>query len=192
MMAGFVDGAVPFGRLIREAAFGGMGIDTAAKEYKNTEIISTGVAGSPAMMTTFSELLNSSSDLASGQQQQRAAEQFPSLVQSSHMKLWQPGRDLPLNGAEVVWIAVASYSVPDLELLDAIEAKLKGGQTETIYLFDLSAFPDFKDFERVLPGIGRVYQTPVVGSWNDGVLKERLSGAVARAWLSRRYELALS
>lgn len=144
------------------------------------------------MMTTFSELLNSSSDPAPGQQQQRAAEQFPSLVQSSHMKLWQPGRDLPLNGAEVVWIGVASYSVLDLELLDAIEAKLtREGQNETIYLFDLSAFPDFKDFEKVLPGIGSVYQTPVVGSWNDGVLKEKLSGAVARAWLARRYELAL-
>ena len=142
------------------------------------------------MMTTFSKLLNSSSDLAPGQQQQRAAEQFPSLVQSSHMKLWQPGRDLPLNGAEVVWIAVASYSVPDLELLDAIEAKLTGeGQNETIYLFDLSAFPDFDDFEKFLPGIGAVYQTPVVGSWTGGVLKERLSGAPARAWLARRYKL---
>jgi len=77
----------------------------------------------------------------------------------------------------------------DLELLDAIEARLTAeGRNETIYLFDVSAFPDFKDFEKYLPGIGRVYQTPVVGSWKDGVLKERLSGAVARAWLSRRYK----
>ena len=145
------------------------------------------------MMTIFSDLLNSSSDLAPGQQQQRAAEQFPLLVQSSHMELWQPGRDLPANGAEVVWIAVGSYSVHDLELLDAIEAKLTlKGRNETIYLFDVSAFPAFKDFEKYLPGIGRVYQTPVVGSWNNGVLKERLSGAVARAWLSRRYKLTVS
>jgi hypothetical protein len=67
-------------------------------------------------------------------------------------------------------------------LLDGIDAELpREGRNETICLFDVSAFPDFKDFEKCIPGIGKVYQTPVAGIWNDGVLKERLSGAVARS-----------
>ena len=42
--AGFVDGAIPYGRQIREAAFGKMGVDTSAPEYENAAAISEGVS----------------------------------------------------------------------------------------------------------------------------------------------------
>jgi len=41
--AGMVDGNIPFGRQIREAAFGKMGVDTSAAEYEHAATISTGV-----------------------------------------------------------------------------------------------------------------------------------------------------
>lgn len=41
----------------------------------------------------------------------------------------------------------------------------------------------------VATGIGKVFQTPVVGFWKNGELTERLSGAAAREWLVDRYKL---
>jgi hypothetical protein len=41
--AGLVDGAIPFGKQIREAAFGKMGVDTSSSEYENAATISAGV-----------------------------------------------------------------------------------------------------------------------------------------------------
>lgn len=140
---------------------------------------------------TFRQLLNLNPRLPPGQQQQRAVEEFPSVVRQSHMELWQPGQDL-INGDHGVWIAIATYSVLDLELLDALEAKLScEEQKQSIYVFDVFAFPEFGDFEKYLPGIGKVFQTPIIGAWTDGILEEKLWGAEARQWLVRRYELSL-
>jgi hypothetical protein len=41
--AGMVDGTLPFGKQIREAVFGKMGVDTSAPEYKKAALISAGV-----------------------------------------------------------------------------------------------------------------------------------------------------
>src|SRR4030095_4310183 len=118
------------------------------------------------MTMRFIDLLKTNSDLSPAKQQQRAADNFSSVVENSHMKVWRPGEELSTHGRQL-WIAVASYSIPDLEVLDNLEAKLAGGSTveEIIHLFDLSTDPDFRDFENIVPGIGQVYQTPVIGLW---------------------------
>jgi hypothetical protein len=43
MNAGLVDGSIPFGRELREAIFGNMGVDTSAPEYQNASAISAGM-----------------------------------------------------------------------------------------------------------------------------------------------------
>ena len=143
------------------------------------------------MTIRFADLLELNANLLPGQQQQRAAQEFPSVVQNSHMEIWRPEEELPARGAHI-WIGIASYSIPDLEMLDAIEAKLsrEPTQNETIHLFDLSSLTDIGDFEKYLPGIGKVYQTPVIGIWEDGVMKEKASGTAAKNWLVQRYQLS--
>ena len=143
------------------------------------------------MTIRFVDLLELNANLKPGQQQQRATEEFPSVVQNSHMEIWRLGEELPTSGAHI-WIGVASYSIPDLEMLDAIEAKLsrEPAQNERIHLFDVSSFTGMRDFEKYLPGIGKVYQTPAIGIWEDGVLKEKASGTAAKNWLVRRYQLS--
>ena len=138
----------------------------------------------------FIDLLNANSQLSPAEQQQRASEQFSSVVKNSRMKVWRLREQFPAQPARTC-IAVASYSVSDLEILDALEAKLASNSTrnEIIYLFDLAASPEFSDFEKYLPGIGKVYQTPVIGFWEGGILKEKASGASAKNWLVRHYEL---
>lgn len=142
------------------------------------------------MTRGFVDLLELNSNLPPSEQQQRASEQFPSVVENTHMEIFRPGEELPTSGAHI-WIGVASYSIPDLVMLDTIEAKLSREPcgNDTIHLFDVSAFTDSRDFEKYLPGIGRVYQTPVIGIWEDGVLKEKASGVTAKNWLMQRYDL---
>ena len=142
------------------------------------------------MIIKFVDLLDANSALGPAEQQQLAADHFSSVVENSHMTIWRPGEELPTH-ADQTWIAIASYSLPDLQILDALEAKLasKPRQNQIVVLFDLSSFPEFKDFERYLPGIGRVYQTPVIGHWEDGVLKDKASGAEAKNWLLQQYDI---
>lgn len=139
---------------------------------------------------TFRDLLDPNLYSDPGQQQRRAADQFPSVVRQSQMGLWQPGADL-ITGEQGVWIAVASYVVRELRLLDALEVKLsREGPKERIYLFDLSCAPEFR-FEKYLPAIDKVYQTPVIANWTDGILRETLQGAAAWEWLVRRFGLSV-
>jgi hypothetical protein len=49
-----------------------------------------------------------------------------------------------------------------------------------------------KGFEDYIPGIGRVYSTPVVGLWKNGVLIQKGAGVEGRKILIDRYELGIS
>jgi len=131
---------------------------------------------------SFAGLLSPSGDLAPGELQQLAFEQFPTLVESSHMKMWLRGEDLPKSSTvDVLLIGIASYSLFDLELLDALKDQVPRTHCE-IYIFDVAAIVDSKDFEEFFPGIGRVFQSPIIGLWKQTELKEKLSGAAARNW----------
>lgn len=139
---------------------------------------------------TFTDLLNLTVHSNPAHQQHWAAAQFPNVVRQSQMELWQPEEDV-VKGEQGIWIAVATYVLIELELLDALEAKLASARCkERIYLFDLAAAPDFKDFEKYIPGIGKVYQTPVIASWTEGIITEKLTGFSAREWLVQRFHLA--
>lgn len=77
------------------------------------------------------------------------------------------------SGKNRVVLGVAFYSRPDLELLDALVQKLRSGNCGTdrpIYVFDALMCKSMEDFERLVPGIAPVYDTPVVGIWEGGEL----------------------
>ncbi len=63
--------------------------------------------------------------------------------------------------------------------------------SETIEAFDVAACRGMQDFERYIPEIGQVYQTPVVGVWENGVLDQKASGARARELLIVNYNFNL-
>jgi hypothetical protein len=81
-------------------------------------------------------------------------------------------------------IGVAFYSLHDLEFLDQVVAYEQDGRAEqgakVILVFDVLACKAMADFEEIIPGIGPVYQTPVIGVWKDGSLIAKETGLQAR------------
>ena len=141
------------------------------------------------MTNSFSNLLLGRPDLGHVERQRASEAEFPSLIEKSHMRMWRLGEESPPAGEQVIWIGVGTFSVYDMELLDKLEAKLSRETVkELIYVSDTVAFPEF-NFEERLPGIGRVFDVPIVGYWKEGVLEVKLSSAKARDWLMERFEL---
>jgi hypothetical protein len=83
------------------------------------------------------------------------------------------------NGAK---IGVAFYSLRDLEFLDQLMTSSR--IPKTIVVFDVLSCETMADFEKFIPGIGPVHQTPVVGIWKDGQLARKGVGARGRDLLS--------
>lgn len=103
-----------------------------------------------------------------------------------------------LPASRRVLIGVATWSRYDFELIDAIAEKRQksGASDEVVEIFDADEqFDDpaapKQDFERYVPGIGKVFGSPVLGIWEGGDLVTRASGAAARQILIDRYELDL-
>jgi hypothetical protein len=93
-----------------------------------------------------------------------------------------------------VIIGVAFYSVYDLEFLDRVVACRQGGRLEqnesAILVFDVLACKAMADFEEIVPSIGPVYQTPVIGVWKHGSLMAKGTGLRAvRSLLSAAIDL---
>lgn len=95
---------------------------------------------------------------------------------------WWPIDAAPVGTGNRLLIGVAVWSAYDLRLLDLIEQAVRDGRgTEVqVGVFDVDRLGSAADFERLIPGIGGVTQTPVVGYWVGGKLREHASGFLAR------------
>lgn len=104
--------------------------------------------------------------------------------------IWNPGESIP----DLPWrtlIGIAAYSRPDLQLLDAVKEALvtNPDSEESVQIFDVLACAQMNDFDKFIPGIGKVYQTPVLGIWQNGSLVRKESGAMARKSILDRYHI---
>ena len=139
-------------------------------------------------MGKFEDLLRLNNPSEAVEQQRLAREQFPSVVASSRMSMWSPGEPFPSKGNRLL-IGVATYSRYDMDLLDALDSQ--GWENDVIQLFELSVFSSMDEFEKFIPSLDKVLQTPVIGFWEDGQLTYRAQGAFARRWVRDRYGLVL-
>ena len=118
-------------------------------------------------MTSFASLLSASS--SPGLQQVAARAQLPSMLAVSNLRFWSPSLPISANGERAL-VGIATWSLYDPQLLDRLQATLACCNRQTIIdIFDVDACKSLDDTERYVPGIGRVFQTPVVGVWRDGV-----------------------
>jgi hypothetical protein len=114
----------------------------------------------------------------------RRSDVFPELVaRNSRLHLWEPDAPIPSTGRRLL-IGVATWSGYDMALLDLLGQETVSDSVR-IEVFDTAQCHSQADFDRIIPGIGRVFHTPVVGLWVDGVLTENASGAAGRDLVAR-------
>lgn len=130
-------------------------------------------------MISFTDLLRT--DLPPSAEQDHAEKQFPLLTGGSNLHLWRPGDAICSKGRRIL-IGVATYSLYDMRLLDRVDETLRGlgDQALRVDVFSTLDCKTQEDFNQYVPGIGNVWQTPVVGIWENGRLEETASGAAAR------------
>jgi len=130
-------------------------------------------------VTTFRDLLRPAGNESATEGQAHARRLLPARVATSSLRWLRPG--VGANGTGSRWvIGVASWSARDLELLDEIASNPPNAP---VYVFDAA---DMDDFESVIPGLGQVFHTPVVGRWVGGQLVDRASGHAARELIRSR------
>lgn len=128
-------------------------------------------------VTPFRAFLDSIPGLSPGESQRRARLRLPQRVQASTLGWWTFGDPLPAH-RRFLLIGVAVWSGYDLNTLDHLDAAVAAGTRRDIpvYVFDADAASDPAQFEALLPGIGFVHHTPVVGYWDGGELIEKACG----------------
>ena len=128
--------------------------------------------------------------------QERAVDEFPGLATASGLHPWRPGDPIPGNGRRVL-VGVGSWSGYDLLLLDALADVVRSGKTGGDRVDVFQFWQDCSTQEQLdqfIPGmqIQSIFHSPVVGVWEDGMLKQTASGAEGRDLMTKLYGLSVS
>jgi hypothetical protein len=132
-------------------------------------------------MKSFRELLRIGRHATPREDQLFVSRQLPSAVAKSNLHWWQLRAGAPSRGTRLL-IGVAPYSAYDLKFLDLLNRAVARAPQGAIRVdvFNTLDCKSTEDFNAIIPGIGQVFQTPVVGLWADETLKERGSGKIGR------------
>jgi hypothetical protein len=120
--------------------------------------------------------------------QERASRLLPERLMPSPMDWW-PVDATPHGPGNRLLIGVAVWSGYDLRMLDLLEEAIRAGRGSEVLVgvFDIDRVGSLAELERLLPGIGTVPQTPLVGLWSAGAIKEVAQGFQARQLVSRLF-----
>jgi hypothetical protein len=136
----------------------------------------------------FSDLLQSKLAMNPAEQQREAAKLFPVAVKSSNFKLWT-AKNYQLEMRSRFVIGVATYVPVELALLDRINEKLsKDSGSMAVEVFNFLDCANQKDLDIRVPGIVRVYQTPIVGFWKGHEFRQSEQGVKARKLLCQLFD----
>jgi hypothetical protein len=113
---------------------------------------------------------------------------FQERVAASPFRPWSPGDPIPEAGLRLL-MGVATWSAYDLRLLDLVEETPRENWPTPLVLelFNVDDCRSLDDFDRYIPGLGKVFHTPVVGLWRDGRLTEKAEGNAARDLAARLF-----
>ncbi len=113
---------------------------------------------------------------------------FREVLAKSHLHVWRPGCPVEGRGTRTL-IGVATYSLLDLYMLDQVDEAIDSSTVHPrrVDVFDVSECRSMADLEGYVPGIGEVFQTPIVGIWDDGAPSANAWGAAARDLIGRLF-----
>jgi len=131
----------------------------------------------------FADLLENSKHMSPATQQRWLKKEIPTRMSEAGVRLAQKGSGAP----DRIVMGIAEYVPDELRLLDSVcKATSDLGLVLEVFLMtDCSQ----EEIEEYLPGVGRVFQSPIVGIWKAGTLKESGSGHAARALLRKDLRL---
>jgi hypothetical protein len=122
--------------------------------------------------------------------QAEVVRRFPAAVAASSMHWWSPGDPVAGRGARFL-VGVAPYSWYDLRLLDRIDEAFSVWRSQEapprVDVFNTAECLTQEDFNRWVPGIAPVFQSPILGIWLDGRFLEAHQGFAARDLVARRF-----
>jgi hypothetical protein len=139
---------------------------------------------------TFSSLLSYRRGHSPADAQKKARSAFPRKVSQSRLTLRNPEQPIPPSGRHFI-IGVATYSADELGLLDELDRGLEAERRDSadIAVFDVLDCERMTDFQRYIPGIDGVYDTPVIGVMMDGKLIDRAAGLSQVVSTLRRFNV---
>lgn len=145
-------------------------------------------------MKKFIDLLIEQYKLPAAHRSSWATSQLENRLSGSTLNAWHLG-DPVSPASKRILIGIAVWSAYDLRLLDALDQAFvdKPSAHERIDIFELDAegrtSGGYEYIEQVIPGLGRIYHTPIVGIWESSKLTKKDSGAAARELIIERYNL---
>lgn len=145
-------------------------------------------------MKKFLDLLNQQCRLPPQQQAEWATAQIEKMLTERTMNTWHVDDPIPRVSQRIL-IGIVPWSGYDLRLLDALSQAYSGAHRpeEQLEIFDIDAAGrasgGYDYLERMIPGIGKIFQTPVVGVWEKEVLTQKATGAAGRDLIIARYGL---
>jgi hypothetical protein len=141
-----------------------------------------------AQTTTFRSIFALNSKVALGQTASLARDLLPDRVAQSFLHWWSPGEALPTS-ARFLLLGVAVWSGYDMNLLDHLDKAVatSADRSPTVFVFDADRCTSQDDFQRIIPDIGFVHHTPVVGYWENGKLADKGCGYEGRQLVARLY-----
>lgn len=137
------------------------------------------------------DLFEAARRLPPGEQSAYVSSKLPEVLSDTKIAIWEPvsaGR----RPTDLVLIGLAPYSLPDLQLVDAVAQSLgAGAAAPDVQVFNILTCKSMQDIKLRIPGVGKVYQTPVVGIWERGTLVKTAKGAEAARLLIERFKLKM-
>lgn len=126
------------------------------------------------------------SSLTVGEQQGRAAQLFPTLVERSNLHYWRPGDDICGHGRRFLMGLAASFNLQDLRLADIVNLEVPRNPGVRVDVFNVAAdCLDVSDLSRYYPDLPSLsyVDTPVVGFWKNGIYQLVRFGFDARKFI---------
>jgi len=145
-------------------------------------------------MKRFIDLLNEQYKLPADEQAEWATARIERMLIERRILVWHLGDSIPKASRRVL-IGIVPWSAYDLRLLDSLTRACARADDsrEQLEIFDVDAAGrasgGYDYLERTIPGIGKIFQTPVVGVWENGILTQKASGAAGRDLIIDRYML---
>jgi hypothetical protein len=132
-------------------------------------------------MNKFVELLGNIGSISVGMQQKYAIQQLPNLIRESNLAWCKDGKYESFCGRFMA-IGVAPYSREDLELLDFVNYTLSINPVDQICVCVFSVLDccNYCYFDNFILELGKFYQTPLVGLWENRKLISKEWGKQAR------------